>query len=736
VNKIKAHYEIVIPDEAQMQQLTSAEARNVFYNLLASEERTTPQAHIEDAPMDKAPNIVQTDEEPLEQKKSARPVADTPEQAVQPASPPDEKPVEPVEPVPQEDLAARGKEVEMELAKPESDYELRLTDDDAGVSTRTIKENEGTVVFEGKETAVSMAASPSPEVKQAMRSAVSEMEEQLVTLREEVKNLRQSLQGKENLLALKTETRLSSPPVEQPPAKPEPAPIEPLVSDEPQGPIELDVSQAAGSDDDFDYLRLILELVTLAAAVGIIGYLIILKRKDKSDEDELSTSSKYFRPTFTSGRSKPLPATPGAIQAASDVMPATTTGEEPKPHRHRSTDEYIASSPRFTLDKKDSIEVTEEAYDDSIDFSHSAEELDDEQGDVAEKATTQPPQERAEDFNAEYVLQEANLSIAFKDLENAHYQLTKLTNNVPRNPNYRLLMLGVLKDMNREDEFIYHANHLANITNKTLNSPWQKAYEIGRKLLPNHPLFSSPPEPAEQQPQIRSLLDDEPELKTVTPMDNPDTIVLDTRRALAEYERKMLAKEALENSSEKHKTVSGEEPVLDLNELPSSDEGEPDQAFRLDLAGRSSEQDTTADIAAEPEDLSDESESLPSQTDKPYEESVPSPKESDEVERVLEYDTTPTPATQLVKPESPSIDNLMGFDPATDEPRIQGTAEEIDAEHLDELTSETLASMAEFSAIEGIPLDEKILKQLSNAKDEDDNEDDDNTDKTVLTKPE
>jgi len=731
VNKIKAHYEIIIPDEAQMKLLSSAEARNVFYNLLASEERSTPQTPIVDAPIDRAPNVVQTDEEQAE---PLRPVADTPKQEqaapTPPASPPDAEPEEKAEPL-QGDLAAQ-EETEIKTEGPASDYELRLATNDAGVPVSTINENEGTIVFEGQETAITRAASPSPEVKQAMRSAVDDMEGELATLRKEVKNLRQSLQGKENLLALRTETKLSSPPAEQIPTPPEqkPPPV-----DKAQGPIELDVSNSAESDEGFDFLRLLLEILTLGAAGAFIGYLIVFKRKRETDENGLATN-KYFRPSFSSDKSGPLPATPGAIQAASDMMP-TTHPEAPQPEDH-STDDYIASSPRFNLDKKDSIEVTEEAYDDSIDFTHSSEEADKEGINKAPESIIPPPSEPGgdEEFNAEYILQEANLSIAFKDLENAHFLLTKLTNNVPRNPDYRVLMLGVLKNLQKEEEFIYHANHLANITNKSCDTPWQQAYEIGQQFLPGHPLFSSPPTAG--MTGVKSLLDDEVSITNVTPMNSPDTIVLDTRRALAEYERKMLEKEALENSSDKHQVLDEEVPVLDLNELSDRDSNR-DQSFSLNLEDTPSEGITTADESEQAEDLSDEFESLSAQTTSSPEEPAGSPEVSDEVERILEYDNTPAPDTaqeavaQQGTPDKPSIENIIDLNLAVDEPREQGTAMELSSEHLDELTSETLASMAEFSAIEGIPLDENILRQLH--KSEDKEEDEGDEDDTVLIKP-
>jgi len=237
---------------------------------------------------------------------------------------------------------------------------------------------------------------------------------------------------------------------------------------------------------------------------------------------------------------------------------------------------------------------------------------------------------------------------------------------------------------------------------------------------------------------VKSLLDDEVSITNVTPMNSPDTIVLDTRRALAEYERKMLEKEALENSSDKHQVLDEEVPVLDLNELSDRDSNR-DQSFSLNLEDTPSEGITTADESEQAEDLSDEFESLSAQTTSSPEEPAGSPEVSDEVERILEYDNTPAPDTaqeavaQQGTPDKPSIENIIDLNLAVDEPREQGTAMELSSEHLDELTSETLASMAEFSAIEGIPLDENILRQLH--KSEDKEEDEGDEDDTVLIKP-
>jgi FimV-like protein len=606
VNRIKAHYEIIIPDEAQMKQLSSAEARDVFSNLLAPKERTTPQTLVADTP----------GQEPVSQ----------------PVPVPDVMPEEPAKPKPPVEAPTPQEETEIQAAAPDSEYELRLATDDAGISTSTINENEGTIVYEEQDTAASMATSPGPETKQAMRSAVKDMEEQLISLGEKIKNLEQVLQSRENQLALKTGTKLSSSPVEQLPAGPEPARKEPS-TDKEKGPVELDISNTLDTNEDFDYLRLLLEILTVGAAAAFIGYIIIFIRKrqrqqgdEVNNEDRINTG-KYFRPTFSRGAADKAPPT---RKADKEEPPQEATKEEPP---RKTTEEYIASSPRFDLDKKDSIKVTEEAYDDSIDFTHSSED-----------PTVVPD----EDFNAEYILQEANLSIAFKDLENAHYQLTKLTNNVPANPEYRLLMLGVLRDMNREEEFIYHANHLANITNKAPNTLWTEAHSIGQQFLPNHPLFSSssPDEeiteiaelpfekapdkevpditelpfeevPDEELPGVTELpfeevtdeelpgvtelpfeevtdeelpgeevtdeglseRDDEAESGHVTPTGSPNTAVLDARRTLAEYEKKMREKEAAESSDEPDPASWGH--FVDVPEESTASPKDSDHADRM-----------------------------------------------------------------------------------------------------------------------------------------------------------
>jgi FimV-like protein len=527
INKIKAHVEIVIPDDAEMKKLSTAEARQIF-------------------------NMLLTGEEPSPQPTVAAP-APAPEPAVMPA----EAPAEITAPAPApEPVMTEAAESPAEVtAKTEKDFELTLTPDDEGVPETAIKQNEGTIVYETPESVAEKAALPSPDMRENIQSAVSEMEEQLTTLREEIKRLQKTLQDKEKQQAATAATIQQT--------------TEEIASQDAgqatdTGPVEIETSSVQQADSDFDYLRLLIEILTLGAAGGFIGYFIALRRKRREediDSDERVRTGSYTRPVFSSGSGRSEKAEPGDKAST-----------------------YAPTPPENTAIGPDGIEVADaniDEYDESIRAAEAGTEDD----------SDEPGSEDETQVNPEYILQEANLSIAFSDLDNAYHLLMKLINHEPRNPEYRILIMGVLKDLLKEGEFLFHANHLADITGRSAdNEWWEKGVELGQAFTPEHELFVID-DHADEITDVNPVLQDaelpgpaESEQPAPVDMHTTNTSVLDSRKALAEHERMMREKEG--SLEEYHEPVahkpkdSGPEP-LSFEELLDNDEA-PSQAVPED----------------------------------------------------------------------------------------------------------------------------------------------------------
>jgi FimV-like protein len=729
INIIKSQYTIKIPDAAQMQQLSASEARNQFNQLLTGAASSMPAPVIETT-------ITSMPAEPVEPQPTPPPITETP------APPPVASTIQP------EPMVFEQPEPPPEIVEPApepvpaelEDFRLRVSSDNADVTPRTIQQNAGTVVYEGPQTAAASAASPAPEIKQAMRAAVNDMETELLTLREEVKKLRQSLQGKDNLLALRSETRLRSVPAEdtvetpisETPASTAPEPVSAEAGDEAKpAVIELDTSGAVKGSASFDYVRLFLEILTLIAAVAFIGYLIVLQRKGDNEEDpefsERLSKAKGFKALFKPARQETVDEVPEEDQEAD------LEDERDEPGRKVASflpeeQESVRSFMRSQGKTQDGIEVSEEAYDESLDFSHADEDIEPEP--LLGKTPT------GEDINPTYLLQEANLSIAFSDLDNAYHLLIRLINSDPKNPEYRLLILRVLKDLLKEEEFIYHSNHLAKITNKNINSEWQQAYEYGLEFLPKHPLFSTPPTGIEsailasqraadlaaaQEASAKAAL-----AQAASPPSSPDnvplddvenTVVLDTRKALAEHERRMKQQAGKPAS----RSPQADETSPDSSNLAGSSgvTQNEDKPFHLNIGALAEEIENTA-IKTEISSSGDSSIDTPVregpisgeyQVNEIAIKGAQRPKTRDE-EHIIEFDSTPTidQAADKVRnaSQTDAPGNVVEFDAqdSSDEP---DSRESMAKELEDHLTDETLASMAEFAAIEGITLDEELL---------------------------
>jgi len=715
VNKIKSYYKITIPDEIQMKQLSSAEARTIFSQLLAGipipvpqqpapQPLPTPQVppEVVDIPEDKPAIVVQTDIDPV-----------IPDTVVEDQIIPIEE-----EPAPAASTVA------------DDEYHLTLTPENVKVPDMTIRENAGTVVFEGAETTVSKATTPSPEIKTAMRAAVTEMEDQIVTLRQEVKKLRQSLQGRENLLALRSESRLRSLPVEKVADKAVRSPPAAKGADAEEQKTtvaELEVSSPKQAESGFDFLRLFIEILTLGAAGAFIGYLIAIKRKrEDKGELEFPTTVKGFREFITPARSEDNRERPEAEEPVSDL--ARGIRKSSKVVRPRPDD--VRTFMRSSGKQQQGINVTEEAYDDAIDFTHA---------ETAPEATPDTTQGHPEEkINPEYLLQEANLSIAFADLGNAYHLLTQLVNNDPGNPEYRLVILKVLKDLLKEEEFIYHANHLARITAKSFATPWQQAHELGMQFLPDHPLFSTPaakPPPVAVPPVEPESPVAEADTEASTGANNlsfaaQKTAVLEVGDALAEYEQRMQEKQQPASPPKATGSENEEEAVIDLDELlddGGTNETGHKKPFHLNLDEPAVSANGTADSTV----TMDEGAQL----------------RTDDVDHILEFDTgeiideptkNPVGETNISVKELKPVGNIIEFDSSPDVTNSVETREEMAKELADHLTPETLASMAEYAAIEGISLDTDLLnmaERLKDYKEEDNNEDEQNTiEETVITK--
>jgi len=753
VNKIKSHFRITIPEEALMKQLSSTEARTIFSQLLAGVSIPAPQR----PPTPIASTQPTAPVEPVEVE------VEIPEFEIPVVAQPEIEPIEqPVEP--EAELLPPEEPAEVLMTTPEEEYHLTLSPEEAEIPELIIEENAGTVVFEGEETAVSRAAGPSPEVKKAMRSAVTDMEDQIVTLRQEVKKLRQSLQGKDNLLALKSESRIRSrapEQTEQTPSKPAEVstPAKSTVSAEQKsGVAVLETPSPTQAGGNFDLLRLFLEILTAAAAIAFIGYLIIIKRKREDGvELEFPTTIKDFKSFFTSRQAD------DDDDLEHEEYEFEEEEEEDRKHRPITRpitigpSEEVRSFMRSSGKTQDGIEVTEEAYDDSIDFTHQEEEAAAAAAAAAEAEMTQAPP--GEEINPEYLLQEANLSIAFSDLDNAYHLLIKLINHDPRNPAYRLLILGVLKNLLKEEEFIYHANHLANITEKSFNTQWKKAHKLGKQFMPDHPLFSTPAPTSASGPApepISQPMGTQAPPPAEAPMNQGNlsfaaqkTVVLNTREALAEYEKRMKEKGQLAGSSQ----ASGkeDEKILELEDLlddETAEEGQQeDKPFRLDMSAPATAEDET-DIDSE--EL--QPEPLPTADELPIENvtataATPgegSPATMDDAEHILEFDEShafgePTQAPAEQDQSALSTGNIIEFDTPADEAVSGKPTEDKTDEEEEALSAETLASMAEFAAIEGISLDtdlldmhEKLVKEGKDSKKKQD--DDDDIEDTVFIK--
>lgn len=660
INKIKSHHTIMIPDESGMKKLSAAEAGRVFNQLLSAHPMPARSDEQPTAlPADRSAEVTQSNIESID---TGKPVTKD----------------------------NKSKKLSDTVGIPtDQEYQLTLSPKNADVSQRTVNENSGEVVYKAKETAASKAASPDPKVREAMRSSVIDMEEQLATLRQEVKKLRQTLQGNKNLLALKSENRLQSPPVDQQ--------VNNVATEaspgESTGSIEADAIQPGETESDYNFLRLFIEFLVFIAAGGFIGYVIAIRKK-QADYDEELEPVEDFTPAYA----------PTATQASPNIPDIID-----KP----------LSNPVFE-DTQDGIEVTVEDYDDSIDFTHP--ELE------PEKVTEPPPEE----INPEYILQEANLSIAFSDLDNAYHLLTKLINHDPRNAEYRLLALGVLEDLLKEEEFLYHANHLAKITNKSMGSEWQAALEIGRHFLPDHPLFILPkPKPQSDPGTKKPNWYDNTSVPGTPAVQN--TVVLDTRKALAEHERRL--KEKAEKEKEELSAAPAENRIDDDQEV--SLDLDLDLILDIDNAGDG----TKANKEDRPFRLNLEETPTPNDSESATEEySIDDPVSADTMsdsrnDEGLSINGRSEPETTANRTTGNAIDkgNVIEFT-KTESNAAQDSKDELAKELEENLSPEALAAMAEFAVIEGITLDEDLLhfdERLEQNKKEDKEKE---VDKTILIK--
>jgi FimV-like protein len=589
INKIKSHVEIVIPDDAEMQKLSASEARQIFSMLLTGE----------------APG--------------PQPAAATPAPAPGPDVIPAEAPAEVAAEAPaSEPVVSEAAESPAEVTtKTQKDFELTLTPDDAGVPETAIKQNEGTIVYETPESVAEKSAMPSPEMRENIQSAVSEMEQQLSTLREEIKRLQTTLQEKEKQQAA-TATA-----IEQTTGGIAGQGAEQTLD---TGPVEINTSAAQEADSDFDYLRLLIEILTLGAAGGFIGYFIALRRKRREEaieSDEIVRTGSYTRPVFSS----------------------SARADKAEPAEKAST--YAPTPPEHIPVGHDGIEVSDanlDEYDESIRSVEAGTE-----DDFAE-----PGSEDETQFNPEYILQEANLSIAFSDLDNAYHLLMKLVNHEPKNPEYRLLIMGVLKDLLKEGEFLFHANHLADITGRSEdNEWWEKAIEMGKAFIPEHELFVID-DHADEITDVNPVLQDanlppgpaEDAQPAPVDMHTTNTIVLDSRKALAEHERMMREKEGSLN--EYHEPVahkpreSGPKP-LSFDELLDNDEapGGPvteNEADAISTGDNGLAFEIDEQAAEEPKDSGPGPLSFDELLDN---DQAPAPSSSKDDDNVLEYEIDP-----------------------------------------------------------------------------------------------
>lgn len=588
INKIKSHVEIVIPDDSEMQKLSAKEARQIFSMLLAGDQPSTEPA----PPM---PVPVVEPEQP-EARVAAAPVIEEPPAKTEPEAPAVEEPI-----------------------KEPQDYELTLTPEDADVTETTITQNEGTIVYETRESMAEKAGIPSEDMRQNIQSAVTDMEEQLTTLREEIKRLQKTLAEKEKQQAA-TEDSISTTQAEigqqtvagAADSSPEDSP----------GPVEMETpSSSQDSGGSFDFLRLLIEILTLGAAGGFIGYFIALRRKRASEvvDESRTGDNSYIRPVFSSGK------------------------EQGPPGEKAST--YAPTPPEHTVVGKEGIEVSDanpDEYDESVQHRGS-----DDQEQAEEPATE-------EEVNPEYILQEANLSIAFSDLDNAYHLLMKLINHDPKNPEYRVLILGVLKDLLKEGEFIFHANHLAEITNRSPeNDHWQKAVELGHEFLPEHELFLSVEDeitdvnPALQESETIATEDDAAEEQDE--MYTTGTIVMKSEDALAEHERQMQLKEqAQEPEDTEASPAEDNKPApLSFDELMDNDEDTAAQAMQEEQTQLSAfrqdegivELDT--DEGAKASEQEDDSKPEPLSFDELLDADADETPASKDESHVLEYDGDP-----------------------------------------------------------------------------------------------
>ncbi len=398
INRIKASHTLDVPDNNQINSLDPGQAKQRFQVLLNGTigEQVKPVEAATAEIIVSEPGTGGTPDQQISETKAEEPITSKPLPDTEPSSEPSQ-------------LKLSGEEAEDEAIPAEGS---------------------GTVVYEAPETSLSKAIEPDPEVKARLNAEVTEMEKELAKLRNDVTKLRQSLYQKEELLSLKAETKIHS--LER-------------VTDQTQEPQAEHATSITEEDspipqaEETNYLRLLIEIITILAAIGLIAYFIFMRRKSKdipSDDDQ----------------------------------------------------ELVWTPPEEDITEPDAVSTMEAASEEvsNMDSSQPAdsEPTPDDQATITEEAAPEPA------VSEENLLQEADMCIAFGDMDNAYRLMLDLIGIAPENPAYRLQMLEIVMHLDKQDEFIYHANHLASITQEAEDSEWPKAVELGQSYIPDHLLFS------------------------------------------------------------------------------------------------------------------------------------------------------------------------------------------------------------------------------------------------------
>lgn len=90
-------------------------------------------------------------------------------------------------------------------------------------------------------------------------------------------------------------------------------------------------------------------------------------------------------------------------------------------------------------------------------------------------------------------LREVDTMIAFEDFQQAARTLSDLVASEPTNPEYRVRLLHVERELGNVDRAVVEEEFLKRLTSGSRSAGLVRAGEIGRSLLPGHPLFLEPP---------------------------------------------------------------------------------------------------------------------------------------------------------------------------------------------------------------------------------------------------